>query len=173
MTGALALNWAFQTLVAGLSTIAFAIIFHTPRREWVLTAITGGVGWLVYIVAMHIGFGTVTASFFATVALAWLSRIFSVAHKAPATVYLICGIFPLVPGAGIYYTGYYFFMSNNSLGLSKGLETIKIAIAIALGIGIVLSLPRALFALPKPKKDRTESPTGGRDATQRSDHHQK
>lgn len=151
MSLSLLLNWAFQTLVAGLSTIAFAIIFHTPRREWLLTAVTGGVGWLVYLISMHIGFGTVGASFFATVALAWLSRIFSVAHKAPATVYLICGIFPLVPGAGIYYTGYYFFMSNNALGLSKGLETIKIAIAIALGIGIVLSLPRGLFTLRRKK----------------------
>lgn len=151
MTVSLLLNWAFQSLIAGLSTIAFAIIFHTPRRDYLLTAVTGGVGWLVYLITMHLGCGTVGASFFATVALAWLSRIFSVAHKAPATVYLICGIFPLVPGAGIYYTGYYFFMSNNTLGLSKGLETIKIAIAIALGIGIVLSLPRGLFAVGQRK----------------------
>ncbi len=153
----LLLNWLFQTAVAFTATIAFAIIFHTPPREYVLTGITGGVGWLIYLVSMHLGCGTVAASFFATVALAWLARIFSFAHKAPVTVYLICGIFPLVPGAGIYYTGYHFFMSDNSLALSKGLETIKIAIAIALGIGIVLSLPRFFFtfrgASPKPPRE--------------------
>ena len=38
-------------------------------------------------------------------------------------------------------------MSDNSLALDKGLETIKIAIAIALGIGIVLSLPAFFFTL--------------------------
>ncbi len=145
----LLLNWLFQTLVAFLATIAFSVIFHTPRKEYLLTGITGGVGWLVYLIAMHFGCGTVAASFFATVALAWLSRIFSFAHKAPVTVYLICGIFPLVPGAGIYYTGYHFFRSDNALALSKGLETIKIAIAIALGIGIVLSLPRFFFTWRK------------------------
>lgn len=149
----LLLNWLFQSLVAAVATIAFAVIFHTPAKEYVLTGITGGVGWLVYLIAIHFGCGVVAASFFATVALAWLSRIFSFAHKAPVTVYLICGIFPLVPGAGIYYTGYHFFMSDNSLALSKGLETIKIAIAIALGIGIVLSLPRFLFTFRRtPKK---------------------
>ena len=47
----------------------------------------------------------------------------------------------MVPGAGIYYTGYHVFMSDNTLALAKGMETIKIAVAIALGIGIVLSLP--------------------------------
>lgn len=148
----LVLNWGFQTLIAFVATIAFAVIFHTPQREYILTGIVGGVGWLVYIVSVHYGLGAAGASFLATVALAWLARIFSFAHKAPVTVYLICGIFPIVPGAGIYYTGYHIFMGNNSLAFSKGLETIKVAIAIALGIGIVLSLPRFLFTMRRQKK---------------------
>lgn len=139
------LNWLFQTLVAFVSTVAFSIIFHTPKREWLCTGTTGAVGWLVYLVTMGLGGGTVAASFFAAVALTWISRVFSFARRAPVTVFLICGIFPLVPGAGIYYTGYHFFMSDNSLALSTGLETIKIAIAIALGIGIVLSMPKFFF----------------------------
>ena len=139
-------NWLFQTLVAFVSTIAFSIIFHTPRREYLWTGFTGGVGWLVFILCEHLGCGVVMASFFATVALAWMARLFALLRRTPVTVYLICGIFPLVPGAGIYYTGYHFFMRDNVLGLTKGLETIKIAIAIALGIGIVLSLPWQLFA---------------------------
>ena len=78
--------------------------------------------------------------------------MFSFARKAPVTVFLICGIFPLVPGAGIYYTGYHFFMGQDALALDKGLETIKIAIAIALGTGIVLSLPSFLFTARRKAK---------------------
>lgn len=144
-------NWLFQTIVAFVATIAFSIIFHTPKREWIWAGFTGAAGWLVYLLAIELGSGVVAASFFATVALTWLARIFSFSRKAPVTMYLICGIFPLVPGAGIYYTGYHFFMSANALGLSKGLETIKIAIAIALGIGIVLSLPQFFFTLKRRK----------------------
>lgn len=151
ITSSLILNWAFQTLISFVATIAFAVIFHTPKREYILTGIVGAVGWLVYLISVHYGFGTAGASFFATVALAWISRIFSFAHRAPVTVYLICGIFPIVPGAGIYYTGYHIFMGNNALAMSKGLETIKIAIAIALGIGIVMSLPSCLFTFRRKK----------------------
>ena len=141
------LNWLFQTGVAFLATITFAIIFHTPRREWLFCGITGGLGWLVYLICMSADMGVVASSFFATLALAWISRIFAFCRKTPVTVFLISGIFPLVPGAGIYYTGYNVFMSDNAQALAKGMETIKIAVAIALGIGIVLSLPAFFFTL--------------------------
>ena len=59
------LNWGFQTAVAFISTIAFAIIFHTPRREYLFCGITGGLGWLVYLICMDFHTGVVTASFFA------------------------------------------------------------------------------------------------------------
>lgn len=149
----LLLGWAFQTAVAFVSTIAFAIIFHTPRREYLFCGITGAIGWLGYIIGMHFEIGVVTASFFATVALAWASRSFAFLRKTPVTVFLITGIFPLVPGAGIYYTGYHFFMSDNTQGMLKGLETVKIAVAIALGIGIVLSLPAFFFTLRRSPKN--------------------
>ena len=150
----LLLYWLLQMGVAFLSTITFAIIFHTPPKEYLCCGVTGAVGWLVYLVCTGLGSGVVAASFFATVALAWFSRFFSFVRKAPVTVFLITGIFPLVPGAGIYYTGYHLFMSDNSLALDKGLETIKIAVAIALGIGIVLSLPPFLFAPRKGGKEK-------------------
>ena len=67
-------------------------------------------------------------------------------RKTPVTVFLICGIFPLVPGAGIYYTAYYFIMGDNAMALSKGIETIKIAVAIALAIVFVFSMPNPVAA---------------------------
>ena len=109
----LLLYWLLQMGVAFLSTITFAIIFHTPRKEWLCCGFTGAVGWLVYVVCVHFGLDVATASFFATLALAWFARVFAFWRKAPVTVFLITGIFPLVPGAGIYYTGYHLFMSDN------------------------------------------------------------
>lgn len=85
------------------------------------------------------------ASFVAVLALTTLARAFAVRRKTPVTIFLICGIFPLVPGAGIYYTAYHFIMNQNSLAVSKGMETIKIAVAIALGIVMSFSLPYSAF----------------------------
>ena len=80
------LHWGFQTIVAFVSTIAFAIIFHTPKKEYLFCGITGGVGWLVYLICVGMGWGVVAGSFLATVALAWFSRIFAFRRKAPVTV---------------------------------------------------------------------------------------
>ena len=57
------------------------------------------------------------------------------------TIFLLPGIFPLVPGAGIYYTAYYFLQGEQELFASKGGETFKVALALALGIALVCSLP--------------------------------
>ena len=77
----------------------------------------------------------------AVLPLTALSRLFAITHRAPVTLFLLCGIFPLVPGAGIYYTAYYFIRNDQRLCTNKGVETIKIAVAIALGIAVVCSIP--------------------------------
>ena len=144
-----------QFVVAMVATISFGITFQVGRRHYWTCGFVGAVGWTIYIACTALGGMTAPmATLIATLPLAALSRFFAIRHKAPITVFLLTGIFPLVPGAGIYYTGYHLFMSDNSLALDKGLETIKIAVAIALGIGIVLSLPPFLFAPRKGGKEK-------------------
>ena len=70
-----------------------------------------------------------------------LTRVFAILQKTPVTVFLLSGIFPLVPGAGIYYTAYYFIQGDNALALSNGISTFKVAVALAVGISLVLSIP--------------------------------
>lgn len=142
-------NWTLQTVIAFISTVAFAIVFHTPRKQYACAGLVGAFGWLIYIVYVHFTDDPVFASFFAALGLTYLGRIFSFARRAPLPVFLTSGIFPIVPGAGIYYTGYHIFMNDNTAAAATGLQTIKIAIAIALGIGIVISLPRFFFTLRK------------------------
>lgn len=142
---------ALKVLVAMLATLAFSILFGAPRRQWLFCSVTGGVGWLVYSLLLACGVGMVVATLFASLALTVISRVFSVARKTPITVFLIAGIFPLVPGAGIYYTAYYLFASDYALGLSKGVETFKLAGAIALGILFGSSLPSRLFRWARGK----------------------
>ena len=66
---------------------------------------------------------------------------FAILLKTPVTVFLLTGIFPLVPGAGIYYTAYYFIQGENALSLANGISTFKVAVALAVGIALVLGLP--------------------------------
>ena len=82
-----------------------------------------------------------TAGLTMTIPLTLVSRLFAILLKTPVTVFLLTGIFPLVPGAGIYYTAYYFIQGENALSLANGISTFKVAVALAVGIALVLGLP--------------------------------
>lgn len=146
------LKIVFEIFLAFVGTYVFSVIFHVQKKERIFAGIVGAAAWLGYSIFLHLGVDLAVSAFVGALILTALTRVLSFLRYEPITTYLVPGIFPIVPGAGIYYTGYYFFMGENSLGMSKALETLKIAIAIALGIGIVLSLPKFLFDYRRKKK---------------------
>ena len=140
-----------QCVVSFASVVAFAILFHAPRQEWIWCGITGMAGWAAYWVLVQMQYSLAIASLAAAIVLTLLSRILAMVRCCPMTVFITGGIFPLVPGAGIYYTVYYFIVGEEQLCLAKGVETLKIAAAIAIGIVLVLALPGTLFGVLKKK----------------------
>ncbi len=131
-----------QFAIAMVATICFGVAFQAPRRHFVSCGLVGAVGWVVYLLATSLGgLSAPVATLIAAIPLTAIARWFAIAHKAPITLFLLCGIFPLVPGAGIYYTAYYLLTNSQALFASKGIETLKTAVALALGIAIVSSIP--------------------------------
>ena len=141
-----------QFLVAVLATISFAILFNAPRKEVLFCGLTGAFGWIIYYIMTTQDVNKVLSSAVATLGLTLVTRVLAVTRQNPVTVYLLPGIFPLVPGAGIYYTAYYLFQGNNSMSLDKGLETIYIAGAIVFGIIFGFGLPQKWFLKLAPKE---------------------
>lgn len=136
-----------QILAATIGTFAFSVLFGVPRKYYPFCGMIGGIGWVVYLLTDR--FGAVPASFAATIAVVFLSRITAIYEKCPVTVFLISGIFPLVPGSYVYWTAHYLVMNQVNLAAEKGYMAIKIAIAIVLGIVFVFEIPQKLFlALP-------------------------
>ena len=130
-----------QFFLAAAGTWSFAVLFACPKRLLPYAALVGGIGWFFYELTVLLGADATTASLLAVIPLTLLTRILAIVLKAPVTVFLLPGIFPLVPGAGIYYTAYYFIQGNNPLALSNGISTFKIAVALATGIALVLGIP--------------------------------
>lgn len=95
----------------------------------------------MYLLFQKFGNSVVIAALFATFFVTVLARILSIIKKAPVTIYLVTGILPLVPGAGIYYTSYHLIMNHGRMAASMGLETFKMAGAIALGIIFGSAIP--------------------------------
>jgi uncharacterized membrane protein YjjB (DUF3815 family) len=67
--------------------------------------------------------------------------------KSPSTEFVITGIFPLVPGAGVYWTSYYLVTGQLADALSSGFTAVKAAIAITLGLAIAFEIPNRAFHL--------------------------
>ncbi|WP_365929101.1 threonine/serine exporter family protein [uncultured Subdoligranulum sp.] len=140
-------DYLLQFLVAIVATISFSVTFRVSPRHYLASGLTGAVGWLVYILCAELlAMSAPVATLVAALPLTACARFFAIRHKAPITLFLLCGIFPLVPGAGIYYTAYYFLRDDRTLFANKGVETLKIALALALGIALVCSIP-----LKRPK----------------------
>ena len=105
--------------IAGmLGTMAFSILFGVPSRYYVYCGLIGSGGWIIYSVAVKV-LGAAEASLLATMAVIFFSRLAAVWKRCPVTIFLIAGIFPLVPGSGIYWTTYYLVTDQLLLALHR------------------------------------------------------
>lgn len=140
-------------LYAFLGCGAFCFIFELRRWWYILSAAaTGAVAWLVYLSLP--GLTDVNRYLLATIAVAVLSEIFARLYKTPATVFLIIGIIPLVPGGGIYYTMESLINGDLLLFVRYGMETAASAGAIAVGCSLVSSVSRLTAAIRRRRRAR-------------------
>lgn len=152
------MNYLIQFVVAMTATVAVAILFATPKQELLFSGLSGGISWIVYYVINEKSENTVAACLAATLILTVFSRGLAVLRKTPATIYLLAGIFTLVPGAGVYYTVYYLISGDRARFASKGLETLEIALAIVFGIIFGFAIPERLFHPHSRRKNGTDIP---------------
>ena len=139
------LGW--QTLAAFIGTFAFAILFGVPRPQYATCGIIGAIGWAAFLIMTRAGIaGTMVSITFSTVLISLMSRIVAVWDKCPSTVYLLCGIFPLVPGAGIFWFTYYLVAEKFRLSMTTGFNAGMAAIAIVLGIILAMEFPQRWFS---------------------------
>lgn len=136
-----------QVLAAIVGTIAFGAIFGVEKKYYPYCGLIGGAGWAVYVILWEkLQFWSEPAVvFLATVLVIFLSRLCAVRKRCPVTIFLISGIFPLVPGAGIYWTAYYLVTNQLEEASSRGFLAVKVAIAIVLGIVFVFEIPQNFF----------------------------
>lgn len=139
-----------QTLATFMLTVSFCVILAAPRSEWIFCGISGIVSYLVNQLILTSGIHQILATLGAAMALSLSSRMLAVLRRQPVTVYLMPGIFPLAPGAGIYFTAYYLIAGDMEAFSQEGMKTLETAVAIALGIVFASGLPQKNL---RPKGD--------------------
>ncbi|MBS6954794.1 MAG: threonine/serine exporter family protein [Enterocloster asparagiformis] len=133
-----------EILAAMVGTIAFSLLFGVPRKYYLYCGLIGGAGWGVYSAAGLL-WAPAQSALAATIVVILLSRLAAVRERCPVTIFLISGIFPLVPGAGVYWTVYYMVTDQLYLAVQTGYTAVKVAVSIVLGIVFVFELPQGMF----------------------------
>ena len=145
----------FEALACFIACCGFVILFNIHGLGRILCAIGGVIAWICYRIVVVQSGSDIFAYFVATVVVAFYSEIMARVRKAPAIPYLVISIFPLIPGAGVYYTMNYALHNNMQRFASQGFHTAAIAGVIA--VGILLSSTTVRIITPiimKYKKTR-------------------
>ena len=114
--------------------IGFAILFNIHGPGIFLCALGGALSWVIYLIVVRTGYSDIMAYFWSALFASVYSETMARVRKYPAISYLVVSIFPLIPGAGAYYTMNYAVRGQMDLFASQGLHTAAIAGILAVGI---------------------------------------
>lgn len=134
-----------------VACLGFAILFNIHGPGVILCVVGGVLTWAVYRLCLQLGTGNVPAYFWGCVFASAYSETMARVRKYPAISYLLVSVFPLLPGAGVYYTMNYAVRGQMDLFAQTGMNTAAIAGAMAVGILLVSTSVR-LWATWKSRK---------------------
>ncbi len=123
-----------QCIFSFFSCIGFGILFNIHGPGGLLCALGGALSWAVYCITMELGGSDILAYFWSALFSSVYSEIMARIRKYPAISYLVVAIFPLIPGAGVYYAMNQAVLGNMEQFASQGMHTAAIAGIIAVGI---------------------------------------
>lgn len=132
---------ALACLVGGMG---FVVVFNIHGKGGILCAVGGMVTWVTYLLIVQVSGHEYLAYFCATLVASLYSEIMARVRKFPATAYLVISAFPLLPGAGIFYTMRCAVSGDMQGVISQGVNTLAIAGIMAVGILITSTLFRIL-----------------------------
>ena len=142
--------WYCTLPAAFFGTTAFSALFGAPRKNYLDCGFTGMTGWIIFLLAAKL-LPTAEAAFMGAVTVAFVSWALAQIRKTPATVFLTCGLIPLVPGGDIFWTAYFMVKDKLHPAAETGFMALKVAAAIAGGIIIMSFLSSKIKIKSAPR----------------------
>ena len=141
-----------ECIACFIGCIGFAILFNIHGPGGLLCALGGVLTWIVYSLVLQFSGNDLPAYFFATVTASIYAEVMARIRKYPAISYLVVSAFPLIPGAGVYYTMNYAVRSDIENFATQGMHTIAIAGIMAVGILLASTVIRLWSILALQRK---------------------
>ena len=131
--------------------VIFFVGLSLRTKPWVslLGAVGGAIGYLVYLFCSEPKVGVLLSAF----VLAVLSEVLARICKMPASIFLVLGIFPLVPGSDLYQMMAYGVQGDFAAAITHGGEAFVSIVLMAVAIAFVPAVFKVLFSNKKPQKN--------------------
>ncbi len=126
-----------QLFAAFLGSLGFSLLFGLRRRYLLLASLGGCLCWGIYLLCSIGGLADFPANLLAAAFSALYGELLARFMKAPAPLFCIPTLIPLVPGSKLYYTMNHAVQGKLEAAADYGMETLLAALAIAAGISFV------------------------------------
>ena len=130
-------SFTAECLLCFLGCVGFCFLFNIHSFGIPICSLGGTLVWAVYLIAEGLSGSAIMGYFWGAVFASAYSEIMARIRKFPAITYLVISIFPLIPGAGVYYTMNHAVQGNMDAFATQGMYTAGIAGIMAIGILLV------------------------------------
>ena len=127
------------------------VIFNIHGKGMFLCVAGSVLSWLVYSLCKRYTGDLLAAYFWGTLVVAIYSEVMARIRKYPAISYLVVSIFPLIPGAGVYFAANHAVRGDMAACGSQSLETASVAGVMAVAI-LLGSTAARIYTAIKAKK---------------------
>ena len=129
-----------------ISSAGFALYFGVEKKHFIWALVSSVICCVAYEIAFLLGCGMFVSAFIGAGFSAAYSDIMAHKLKVPATMMIIIGILPLVPGSKLYYT-MLSVVQNDVAGFNKNATAaLLLAAGIAVGVITVNAISRPINA---------------------------
>ena len=143
-----------QVLCAALGTLGFSVFFRVRASHLPIATLGGALSWAVYLLVQAVGGSVFFSTLVSALVVCLWAETMARLRKAPATVFLVPGIIPLLPGGALYHTMRGVVSGDMETFLARGTETVFVAVGIAGGILIASEIVRVVVRLLSKKRRR-------------------
>ena len=128
------MEFVWGVLTACLGSLGFALMYHVDLKHLPWGVLGGGLSWAAYLVVFAVSDSVFAAAFAGAVIATLYADVLAYLCRTPATVFLLPGLIPLVPGGSLYYTMSYLIAKNYDMAAIKGIATAEVMLGISLGV---------------------------------------
>jgi len=129
------MEWLLHLLFSFTASFFFAVLFDAPKRLFFFAGVAGATGWTVSRILLDLfSMHEIYATMFGTLVLGIVCHLMARLLKEPATMFMVPGIIPFVPGGLAYEATSLLVQFEYNQSLNTMLEVILIAGAVAVGL---------------------------------------